>query len=336
MSGMAVKASHIGYYKLKGTAMAENFDPQQLNAMLMRELIKENRSNKRWKNIRFFLVIILILFLSVLLFSAGNYVTLGAPTGEKGYVAVLKLEGMIESGRDFSAEEVLPRLRDAFADRVAKGVILTINSGGGTPVQASIIHDAIVTLKKKYHKKVIVVGEDLMASGAYYVAVAADKIYVNPNTITGSIGVIMKGFGFPELIKKIGVERRVYASGVNKDRLDPFLPQNQDDIEKIKVVINEIHTNFNQVVLAGRQDKLHASPNELFTGDFWSGETALKLGLVDGLGNLMDVMQSEFHVARYRNYSGNTQGLFKSFLGPFGTAMKTLLGNDEVQFLEKI
>src|SRR5690606_4589545 len=101
-------------------------------------------------------------------------------------------------------------LKDAFTDKHASGVIIDINSPGGTPVQAAIIHDAILTFKKRYHKKVIIVGEDLLTSGAYYIAVSADKIYVNPNTITGSIGVIMKGFGFVDLIKKIGVERRVY------------------------------------------------------------------------------------------------------------------------------
>lgn len=315
--------------------MADNLDQQQLTTELMRQLIKENRSAKRWKNIRFFIGLLVIVFVIVAAFCANSFVSLGGPSEDKGYVALIKLDGMIEPGRDFSAEEVLPRLRDAFSDTQAKGVILDINSGGGTPVQASIIHDAIVSMKKKFNKKVVVVGEDMMASGAYFVAVAGDKIYVNPNTITGSIGVIMKGFGFPDLIKKVGVERRVYASGINKDRLDPFLPQNQEDVNKIKVVISEIHDNFNQVVLQGRQGKLHADPKELFTGDFWSGTTALKLGLVDGLGNLTDVMQNEFHVSRYRSYSGS-QGLLKSFMSQFGMTMNTLLNNDEVKVLEKL
>lgn len=315
--------------------MSDKYDQQQIGPDLIRDLIKEKRSEKRWKNIRFFIVCLIIAFVLLVMFVSNNMVSLGGPSEEKGYVAFIRLEGMIEPGRDFSAETVLPQLREAFSDSQAKGVVLDINSGGGTPVQASIIHDAIVDMKKRYQKKVVVVGEDLMASGAYYVAVAADKIYVNPNTITGSIGVIMKGFGFPDLIKKIGVERRVYSSGVNKDRLDPFLPQNKEDIEKIKTVISEIHDNFNQVVLDGRKGKLHASPSELFTGDFWSGQTALKLGLVDGLGNLTDVLRKEFNVSSYKDYSVS-EGILKSVADQFGMAFNTALNSDGIKVLEKI
>lgn len=314
--------------------MADNSD-QQITADLVRELIKERRSEKRWKNIRFFLVLFIIAFILVVAFLTSGFVTLGGPSESKNYVALIRLNGMIEPGQEFSAEEVLPRLRDAFSDSMAKGVVLDINSGGGTPVQAAIIHDAILDMKKKFNKKVVVVGEDIMASGAYFVAVAADKIYVNPNSITGSIGVIMKGFGFPDLIKKVGVERRVYASGVNKDRLDPFLPQSPEDIAKIKTVIAEIHDNFNQVVLQGRQGKLHADPAELFSGDFWSGQTALKLGLVDGLGDVTSVLQSEFQVSRYRDYSGS-RGILRSFMGQFGTTLNMALNNDQIGVYEKL
>jgi protease IV len=313
--------------------MQDKIDQQTLATDLVKQLIKEKRSERRWKNFRFFTWIILIV-LGVMLLSSNNYVSLG-PSDEKGYVAFIKLDGMIEPNGSFSAAEVLPRLKEAFSDTSAKGVILDINSGGGTPVQAAIMHDAIVNLKKKYHKKVIVVGEDMLASGAYYVAVGADKIYVNPNTITGSIGVIMKGFGFPDLIKKVGIERRVYTSGVNKDRLDPFLPQTKEDIEKITTVINEVHENFDQIVLEGRQGKLHAEPKDLFTGDFWSGQSALKLGLVDGLGNLTDVMSKEFHVSRYKDYSGE-QSMLRSFASQFGASLSMALNDDGLKVLEKI
>lgn len=301
---------------------------------LLLELIKEKRSTKRWKNFRFIVVLLVFLLVIGCIFASNDMVALG-PHEDKGYVAFIRLEGIIEPGHDFSAQTVLPLLKEAFSDTHAKGVVLDINSGGGTPVQASIIHDAILDLKKKYHKKVIVVGEDMMASGAYFVAVAADKIYVNPNTITGSIGVIMKGFGFPDLIKKIGVERRVYASGINKDRLDPFLPQSKDDIEKIQTVIAEIHDNFDQVVLQGRQGKLHANAAELFTGDFWSGKKAMELGLVDALGNVTEVLHNEFNVSRYKDYS-TTQNPLKSFMGQFGMMLSMVLNNDEVKVLEKI
>ncbi len=311
-------------------------DPMQnhdLVSQLIRDFIEEKRSERFWRNLRFFIVLIILLGVLCLLFIPSSSGTLSEGEGSN-YVSLVRLEGMIAPGENFSAETVLPLLTDAFKDKDAVGVIIDINSGGGTPVQASIIHDAILRLKKQYHKKVIVVGEDMLASGAYFVAVAADKIYVNPNTITGSIGVIMKGFGFPELIKKIGIERRVYTSGINKDRLDPFLPQTPDDIAKIKQVISEVHTNFDDMVLAGRKGKLHGDPNSLFTGDFWSGVGALQLGLVDGLGNLDDVMVTEFKVARYKDYS-ETQPFLQMLANQAGAEFHLILNDTETKLLEK-
>lgn len=306
----------------------------EITTELVRDLIKEKRSERRWKNIRFFVVIALLIGITLLVFSQASAPTM-SDDADKGYVALIRLRGSIGPGEDFSAENVLPLLKEAFKDKRAKGVVLDINSGGGTPVQAAIIHDAIIEFKKQYHKKVIVVGEDTMASGAYYVAVAADKIYVNPNTITGSIGVIMKEFGFPDLIKKIGVERRVFASGANKDRLDPFLPQTNEDAIKIRQVIGEIHSNFQQAVQLGRQGKLHGNPDNLFTGDFWSGETALKLGLVDALGNLTNVLHDEFHVSGYKDYS-QQQSVLKNALGQLGMALDLALTKEHVKVLEQI
>lgn len=314
--------------------MQNSINQQDITAELLRELIKERRSERRWKIFRFFLVILLIVAVAGFIFSTSN-APLMSDNGDKGYVSLVRLNGMIAPGEDFSAETVLPILKEAFSDKDSKGVVLDINSGGGTPVQASIIHDAIVDLKKKYHKKVVVVGEDMMASGAYFVAVSADKIYVNPNTITGSIGVIMKEFGFPELIKKVGIERRVYASGVNKDRLDPFLPQNQEDMNKIRQVISEIHTNFKNVVMQGRQGKLQLNNGDLFTGDFWSGQTAMKLGLVDAVGNLSDVMHKEFQVSGYKDYS-QEKSLVKSLMGQVGASLDLGLNRDRFKVVEQI
>jgi len=312
--------------------MQNSINQQDITTELVRELIKEKRSERRWKNFRFFLVILLIAAIGCFIFSASST---SVVDDERGYVALVHLDGMIGPGENFSAETVVPILKEAFSDKQAKGVVLDINSGGGTPVQASIIHDAILELKKKYHKKVIVVGEDMMASGAYFVAVSADKIYVNPNTITGSIGVIMKEFGFPDLIKKIGIERRVYASGINKDRLDPFLPRNEEDINKIRQVIGEIHGNFQRVVEQGRQGKLHGQSNDLFSGDFWSGEMALKLGLVDALGNLSDVLHNEFQVSGYKDYS-HGQSVIKSLMNQFGLSLNLALDHDRFKVLEQI
>lgn len=307
---------------------------QDVTADLVQSLIRERRSERRWKNIRFFIIIFIIAVIAWQMFHEGTP-KVNMANGDKGYVALVRLNGMIAPEENFSAKEVIPILNNAFKDTDAKGVILDINSGGGTPVQASIIHDAIIEMKNKYHKKVIVVGEDLLASGAYFVAVAGDKIYVNPNTMTGSIGVIMKGFGFPELIKKYGIERRVYTAGVNKDRLDPFLPQNKEDVLKVDSVIKEVHDNFIHSVTEGRKGKLHGDLAELFSGDFWSGQTALKLGLVDGLGNLSGVMQEEFNVSHFKDYS-ESGSLLKSFASQLGMSFGTAISNDQVKLLEKI
>ncbi|OGT45057.1 MAG: hypothetical protein A3E83_08830 [Gammaproteobacteria bacterium RIFCSPHIGHO2_12_FULL_41_20] len=291
----------------------------EVSSDLVQQLLKERKADRRWKNIRFIVWIIIISLFVWLTFFNHSTSTLSGR-----YVSLLRLDGMIAPQSEISSEVIVPLLQDAFKDKGSQGIILDINSPGGTPVQAAIIHNAIVKLKKKYHKKVVVVGEDLLTSGAYYIAVAADAIYVNPNTLTGSIGVIMKGFGFSGLIKKLGIERRVYTSGTDKDRLDPFLPQSPKDIEKIRQVMNEVHDNFNQAVLEGRKGKLHADPATLFTGDFWSGQTAVKLGLVDGLGNLIDVAEKEFRTSHFREYSASP-GLLKILSGQVSNAWGAFL-----------
>lgn len=294
-----------------------------VTSALVQDLLKEKRADRRWRNIRFiawFALIAYIVFGGFKYMSDGNMQT---DATQNPYAALVRIEGMIAPGRDLSAEELLPVLHKAFADKKALGVVIDINSPGGTPVQAAIIHDAILMYKKQYNKKVIIVGEDLLTSGAYYVAVAGDRIYVNPNTITGSIGVIMKGFGFVDAMKKIGIERRVYIAGDVKDRLDPFLPQTADDETKIKSVINEVHQNFINAVNEGRKGKLNADPVQLFSGDFWIGQTALKMGLVDGLGNLTDVTEKEFHTRHLKEFGGSTN-FFKMISGQIGSAVDNL------------
>lgn len=293
-----------------------------VTSMLAQDLLKEKRADRRWKNIRFIAWFALFAYFII----GMMYLMGGSSTSlEKGkYVALLRVDGLIAPGRDFSAEEFIPNLREAFEDKKAVGIVISINSPGGTPVQASIIHDAILAYKKKYNKRVIVVGEDLLTSGAYFVSVAADKIYVNPNTLTGSIGVIMKGFGFVDLMKKIGVERRVYTAGDAKDRMDPFLPQNPEDLKKIQNVMDEVHQNFIQAVIVGRKGKLPADTSALFNGDFWSGQTAQKLGLVDSIGNMMDAMEKEFGTTKYKEY-GSTSNLFRLLGGQLGSAFDSLM-----------
>lgn len=278
--------------------MSDNYN---ISEELVTKLINNQRSDRRWKNIRFFCVI-LILFAAIL--SGYFFLMSGSYSDEnEDYVSLVRLNGYILPGASFSAENVLPLLNAAFSDKKAKGVVLAINSGGGSPVQSAIIHDKILELKKKYKKRVVVVGEDILASGAYLVAMAGDKVYVNQDTITGSIGVVMQGFGFSDAMQKVGITRRVFTAGENKVRLDPFQPLSQKDIDKTKAVLEEVHQHFIQYVTESRGDRLTGDKNELFSGDFWPGSTALKYGIVDGLANLSEALPKEFDTIHYVDYS---------------------------------
>jgi protease-4 len=201
------------------------------------------------------------------------------------HTAVVEIKGEIASGAEASAESIVASLRAAFEDDGAKAVVLLINSPGGSPVQAGIINDEIIRLKLKSKKPVYAVVEESCASAAYYIAVAADKIFVDKASIVGSIGVLMDGFGFTGLMDKLGVERRLMTAGVNKGFLDPFSPQTEMQRAFAQTMLDQIHQQFIEVVKAGRGTRLKETP-ETFSGLFWSGQQAVELGLADQLGNL--------------------------------------------------
>lgn len=273
---------------------------KELQHTLIEALLADKQRDRRWRQIKTIIWAALFLLLIVFLFSGRRA---SEALSEQPHVSVLRLSGMIMPGARFSAEKVLPNLTAAFADPHTRGVVLVINSPGGSPVQAAIIHDRILYLKKKYKKTVVVVGRDMLTSGAYLVATAADKIFVNKDTVTGSIGVIMSGFGFSDAIHKLGISRRVFIAGGNKDRLDAFKPLMPADKQKIQHVLDAVHQDFIQYVVTGRGNKLHGSHQALFSGDFWTGSQAVKLGLVDGTSNLWMVMHQVFEVKKYRDYS---------------------------------
>ena len=217
---------------------------------------------------------------------------------KKKIVAHIKLNGIIgnagkfKQGIDFSGQEEI--IEKAFSLKKAKVVAITINSPGGSPVQSHLIYKFIRTQAKKTKKKVLVFAEDVAASGGYLIACAGDEIYANSSSIIGSIGVIYSSFGFTELIKKIGVERRVHTAGKNKSTLDPFLDEKKDDIERLKNIQLDLHKDFIKVVEESRGSKLNKSEIELFSGEFWSGSKAKELGLVDGIGNANEVLKEKF------------------------------------------
>ena len=172
---------------------------------------------------------------------------------------------------------------------------ITINSPGGSPVQSHLIYSFIRQQAEKNKKKVIVFAEDVAASGGYLIACAGDEIYANSSSIIGSIGVITASFGFKEMIKKIGVERRIYTAGKNKSTLDPFVDEKEEDVQRLKKIQLELHSHFIKVVEKSRGKKLKdPEKNNIFTGEFWSGSTALNLGLIDGIGNADQILKEKF------------------------------------------
>ena len=217
---------------------------------------------------------------------------------KKKIVAHIKLKGVIgnagkfKQGIDFASQEEI--IEKAFSLKKAKVVAITINSPGGSPVQSHLIYQFIRAQAKKNKKKVIVFAEDVAASGGYLIACAGDEIYANSSSIIGSIGVIYSSFGFTELIKKIGVERRVHTAGKNKSTLDPFLDEKLEDIERLKTIQLELHKDFIKVVEESRGSKLNKSQIELFSGEFWSGSKAKELGLIDSVGNANEVLKEKF------------------------------------------
>ena len=217
---------------------------------------------------------------------------------KKKIVAHIKLNGVIgnagkfKQGIDFAGQE--ETIEKAFSLKKAKAVAITINSPGGSPVQSHLIYNFIRAQAKKNKKKVIVFAEDVAASGGYLIACAGDEIYANSSSIIGSIGVIYSSFGFTELIKKIGVERRVHTAGKNKSTLDPFLDEKAEDIERLKTIQLELHKDFIKVVEESRGSKLNKSETELFSGEFWSGSKAKDLGLIDNVGNANEVLKEKF------------------------------------------
>jgi len=217
---------------------------------------------------------------------------------KKKIVAHIKLNGIIgnagkfKQGIDFSGQEEI--IKKAFSLKKAIAIAITINSPGGSPVQSHLIYKFIRAQAKKNKKKVIVFAEDVAASGGYLIACAGDEIYANSSSIIGSIGVIYSSFGFTELIKKIGVERRVHTAGKNKSTLDPFLDEKTEDIERLKTIQLDLHKDFIKVVEESRSSKLNKSEIELFSGEFWSGNKAKELGLVDGIGNANEVLKEKF------------------------------------------
>lgn len=278
--------------------------------------LREQRLRRRWG------IFFKAATLSLLAFAL--WIGLGPTVAEMENVgphtALIKIDGTIEAKGAGDAETVISALTKAYADPGTVGLILEINSPGGSPVQAGIINDEITRLRKKYPKKPLhVVVNEICASGGYYIAVAADRIYVNKASIVGSIGVLMDGFGFTGTMEKLGVERRLLTAGENKGFLDPFSPQTQTQKDYAQGMLNEIHQQFIDVVRKGRGKRLKETP-EIFSGLFWSGAKSVELGLADGFGTVESVAREEFKSSNIVDYTQH-EGLSDRVLRKFGAAV---------------
>ena len=206
---------------------------------------------------------------------------------------VIGSAGKFKQGLDLAGQKEI--LKKAFSLKKVKNVAISINSPGGSPVQSHLIYSYIRQLANKNKIKVLIFAEDVAASGGYLISCAGDEIYANSSSIIGSIGVISASFGFKELIKKIGIERRVYTAGKNKSTLDPFVEEKEEDIKRLKSIQLELHEDFINLVKSSRGSKLKdPEKNNIFTGEFWTGASALKLGLIDGIGKADQILKEKF------------------------------------------
>jgi protease IV len=276
--------------------------------------IQEQRRARHWSI--FFKLLTLGFMFTVLFISMGWIGKNEAALGVGKHTALVEMQGVIAADSAASADNVISSLQDAFKDKGTQGVILRINSPGGSPVQAGQINDEIRRLRAQYPKiPLYVVVDDICASGGYYVAVAADKIFVDKASLIGSIGVLMDGFGFTGAMAKLGVERRLITAGANKGFLDPFSPLNPAQQEYVKQMLAEIHQQFIDVVKKGRGKRLKETP-DTFSGLVWNGQKGVEMGLADGFGTVdsvaRDVIKAE-NIVDFTTKESITDRLAKRF-----------------------
>jgi protease-4 len=279
--------------------------------------LREQRRARLWSIFFKLLTFAYITFLLLTLFDWRGRAEMAS--GGKKHTAVVELNGLIAPGNDASAEKIILALQAAFKDRNTQGVVLKINSPGGSPVQSQTIYDEMKRLRKKYPEIPLhVVVEDVCASGGYFVAAGADRIYVSKSSIVGSIGVLMNGFGFTGLMEKLGIERRLITAGENKGILDPFSPAQEKDVEHVKKLVGDIHQQFIAVVREGRGQRLKETP-DMFTGLIWTGQMSVDLGLADGFGSLDSVARDVIKAEEIVDFT-QKENIAEKFARRFGAA----------------
>jgi protease-4 len=281
--------------------------------------VQEQRRSRRWG---IFFKALGFIYLFTILFMVSGWFT-GDVNKMGKHTALIDLQGVIASDKA-NADQMISGLKDAFEDKNTQGVIMRINSPGGSPVQAGQINDEI-RRQRGLHPTIpfYVVVDDICASGGYYIAVAADKIYVDKASLVGSIGVLMDGFGFTQTMEKLGVERRLITAGTNKGFLDPFSPTNPQQEAYAKQMVAEIHAQFIQVVRQGRGKRLKETP-DTFSGLVWSGQKSIELGLADGFGTVESVARDVIKAKDIVDFTPH-EGIADRLAGKFGVVMANIL-----------
>lgn len=289
-------------------------DSNEILAKLAEDYIKEQRRRRRWGNAFKIITVISLIYLI-----AADFLASGSMKTEQ-HAAVIDITGPIAADASASADNIVQALENAYDEKKVKGIILRIDSPGGSPVQASYVFNALQRLKsKRSDVKVYAVCVDLCASAAYYIAAGADEIYANPSSMVGSIGVLYNGFGFVGLMNKFGAERRLLTAGKNKGFLDPFLPRDPNQEAQLKKMLEEVHIQFQQAVITGRGKRLHPTP-DLFSGLIWTGEDAKNLGLIDHFGSSGDVTRDVIKTKKMVNYTVKPD-IFDRFAKKIGASM---------------
>jgi protease-4 len=300
------------------TNSSSNWEQSVLEKVAL-SAIEEQKRSRRWST---FFKLLTFLYLAVVLYHlfVPGFGADATRSGD-GHTAVIDIVGMISEDSESNAKRITQGLRDAADDKATKGIILRMNTPGGTPVQSAYIYDEIRQIKQQHPEMpIIAVVSDMCASGGYFIAAAADEIYVNKSSLIGSIGVLLNSFGFVDTMKKLGVERRLITAGAHKGILDPFLPMKADERNHVEQVLSTVHQHFIDAVKTGRGDRLHDDPR-IFTGLFWSGEEGVELGLADGFGTVRSVANQQIGEENLINFTPQ-ENLLDRLSGKFKVALQ--------------
>lgn len=287
-------------FKKSNPEQDPRFEEKLISKLTMAAVVEQRRA-RRWRMLRFVLILVYIPLVMALPYLLRQYYTGGAVNFE--HIGIVEVNGVIAHNTEANADNIVSGVQHALENPHSKAVMLRINSPGGSPVQSDIIFNELLRLRKLYPEKpVYAVIAEMGASGAYYIAAGAEKIYANPASIVGSIGVTSGGsFGFVDALNKLGIERRVYTSGDNKAFLDPFLPEKPADKKRYQDMLSDVHHQFINAVKKGRAGKLQSE--DIFNGFMWTGQESLELGLIDGFGSVGSIARDEFDLQEFVNYT---------------------------------